>query len=138
MRNSLLDFVSVPTCYCNGLDAETGCGRLDSPRQSGKTRVIWVEEDADVLDRRNDLYKVSTHLPPISGSNVLNPVVFPPGLERLSTSPAPTGSFTTTNTVGTVVLSCFNALRPGVPFTTTTSGRSCTTSFACTRARSGF
>src|SRR5215203_1967238 len=78
--------------------------------------------------------RVSTHLPPISGSNVLNPVVFPPGLERLSTKPAPTGSVTTTNTIGTVVFSCLSAARPDVPFTTTTSGRSGATSFACTRA----
>src|SRR5215208_4427775 len=73
---------------------------------------------------------VSIHLPPISGSNVLNPVTLPPGFARLCTNPAPTGSTTTTKTMGVDLFRRCRALRPGVPLTTTTSGGSLATSLA--------
>jgi CHAT domain len=45
----------------------------------------------------------SSHFPPISGSNVLKPVMLAPGRARLCTVPAPTGSITETNTTGIVI-----------------------------------
>jgi hypothetical protein len=35
-------------------------------------------------------------------SNTVKPVMLPPGIARLSTKPAPTGSITLPNTIGTV------------------------------------
>src|SRR5918993_5887161 len=69
ISDSLLDCLSVPTFYRNGLNAETRCGSLDSLRQFSEAGVIWVEEDANALYRRSRLCK---RFPPISGSNVLN------------------------------------------------------------------
>ena len=62
-----------------------------------------------------------SHLPAISGSNVLKPVMLAPGRDRLWTYPAPTGLLTTTKTMGMVVAgapSARTASMPGVPFTT--------------------
>ena len=42
-------------------------------------------------------------------SNDVKPVMLPPGRARLSTKPAPTGSTTPTNTIGTVRVACCNA-----------------------------
>src|SRR5262249_3250095 len=44
----------------------------------------------------------SNHLPPMPNSYGVNPVTLPPGRARLSTNPAPTGSGTFVNTIGTV------------------------------------
>ena len=38
----------------------------------------------------------------------MKPVALPPGRARLSTKPAPTGSATTANTIGTVRVACSN------------------------------
>src|SRR5262249_9013489 len=50
-----------------------------------------------------------THLPLMPNSNKVKPVVLPPGRARLSTNPAPTGSITVTNTIGTVRVTRCNA-----------------------------
>src|SRR6516165_7754788 len=41
--------------------------------------------------------RISSHLPLKPYSKIVKPVTFPPGLARLSTKPAPTGSETSTN-----------------------------------------
>ena len=41
-------------------------------------------------------------------SNMMNPVALPPGRARLATKPAPTGSTTIANTIGTVRVACSN------------------------------
>ena len=41
-------------------------------------------------------------------SNRVNPVALPPGRAKLATKPAPTGSVTCTNTIGTVRVACSN------------------------------
>src|SRR5262249_15102879 len=46
----------------------------------------------------------SSHLPLKLYSNWIKPVALPPGCDKLSTNPAPTGSATFTNTIGTVRL----------------------------------
>src|SRR5262245_932630 len=49
-----------------------------------------------------DRLSSSNHLPPMPNSYGVNPVTLPPGRARLSTNPAPTGSGTFVNTIGTV------------------------------------
>ena len=41
-------------------------------------------------------------------SYVMNPVALPPGRDRLSTKPPPTGSETAENTIDTVRVACIN------------------------------
>ena len=50
----------------------------------------------------------SSHFPLMPYSNAVKPVALPPGRARLSTKPAPTGSGTITNTIGTVRVACSN------------------------------
>ena len=50
----------------------------------------------------------SSHFPLRPYSNEVKPVALPPGRARLSTKPAPTGSTTCTNTMGTVRVACSN------------------------------
>ena len=50
----------------------------------------------------------SSHFPLKPYSNCIKPVALPPGRARLSTKPAPTGSATTANTIGTVRVACSN------------------------------
>ena len=45
----------------------------------------------------------------------MKPVALPPGRARLSTKPAPTGSATTANTIGTVRVACSNGATVAVP-----------------------
>src|SRR5262245_50335673 len=56
----------------------------------------------------------SSHLPPIEGSKLVNPVILPPGRARLATKPAPTGFATWQNTIGTFGIACRNAAVAGV------------------------
>jgi hypothetical protein len=44
----------------------------------------------------------SSHFAPMAYSNTVNPVVLPPGRARLLIKPAPIGSITPANTIGTV------------------------------------
>ena len=75
----------------------------------------------------------SSHLPLSPYSNRLNPVRLPPGRARLSTYPAPTGSITVTNTIGTVRVVCCNALVATLAEARMTSGASATSSAAYLR-----
>jgi hypothetical protein len=52
----------------------------------------------------------SSHFALMPYSNWVNPVILPPGRAMLSTKAAPTGSDTTTNTIGTVEVTCCNAI----------------------------
>ena len=63
-------------------------------------------------------------------SNCMNPVTLPPGRARLSTKPAPTGSGTCTNTIGTVRVACCNGPTVGAAMARMTSGASATNSAA--------
>jgi hypothetical protein len=47
-------------------------------------------------------FSSSSHFPLMPYSKTVNPVALPPGRGRLSTKPAPTGSMTNANTIGTV------------------------------------
>src|SRR5262249_62258895 len=53
------------------------------------------------------------HLPPISGSTELKPVMLPPGRAKFETKRCPTGAKTSTNTSGTVRVACCRAAVTG-------------------------
>ena len=69
-------------------------------------------------------------------SNSIKPVALPPGRARLSTKPAPTGSGTITNTIGTVRVACSNGPTTALPVARMTSGASATNSAAYLRMSS--
>ena len=66
-------------------------------------------------------------------SNAINPVVLPPGRAMLSTKPAPTGSITATNTIGTARVASCNAARTELVVPSSTSGESAVNSLAYRR-----
>ena len=63
----------------------------------------------------------------------MKPVALPPGRAKLSTKPAPTGSATTGNTIGTVRVACSNGPTVEAPWARMTSGASAANSAACLR-----
>jgi len=70
-------------------------------------------------------------------SKSVNPVALPPGCARLATKPAPTGSMTTTNTIGTMRVAFSNGATVAVPVPARmTSGASAANSAACLRMSS--
>src|SRR5262245_17525770 len=75
----------------------------------------------------------SNHFALVPYSAEVKPVALPPGRARPSTKPAPTGSATTTNTIGTVRLACNNGPTVEVPEARMTSGASATNSAAFLR-----
>jgi hypothetical protein len=50
----------------------------------------------------------SSHFPLRPYSNMRKPLALPPGRAKLATKPAPTGSMTIVNTIGTVRVACSN------------------------------
>jgi len=81
-------------------------------------------------------FNSSTCLPANSVPTKLSPVTFPPGLAKLVTRPAATGSPGTVTTMGTVVVACFAASAVSVLATTMTSTLRRTNSSATARAAS--
>ena len=75
----------------------------------------------------------SSHFPLIPYSNRAKPVALPPGRARLSTKPAPTGSATCTNTIGTLRVACNKGATVTVPEARRASGSSATSSAAYLR-----
>jgi len=57
----------------------------------------------------------SSHFPLVLYSNGVNPVALPPGRDNLSTKPAPTGSGTYANTIGTVRVACSSGQHADAP-----------------------
>src|SRR6516225_10116994 len=55
----------------------------------------------------------STHFPANPYSGLVKPVALPPGRARLATKPAPTGSTTCANTIGTVRVACSKGVAAG-------------------------
>ena len=70
----------------------------------------------------------SSHFPLMLYSNAVNPVVLPPGRARLLTNPAPTGSTTIPNTIGTLLVTRCSAATAGLAEARMTSGASATNS----------
>lgn len=59
-------------------------------------------------------FRICNHLPAMTASKLLKPVMLPPGLERFVTRPSPIGSETPTKTMGIVWVACFSAGAGGV------------------------
>ena len=78
----------------------------------------------------------SSHFPLMPYSKLMKPVALPPGRARLSTKPAPTGSTTAGNTIGTVRVACSNGPTVEEPWARMTSGASAANSAACLRMSS--
>src|SRR6516162_10236083 len=57
----------------------------------------------------------SIHFPANPYSGLVKPVALPPGRARLATKPAPTGSTTCANTIGTVRVACSKGVAAGMP-----------------------
>jgi len=76
-------------------------------------------------------------LPATSGPRMVFPVILPPGLLKLATSPAPTGSPTPIMTMGIVVVACLAASVGGVPNVAMRSTGRWTISAAAHASRSG-
>jgi hypothetical protein len=58
----------------------------------------------------------------------MKPVALPPGRARLLTKPAPTGSGTLVNTIGTLRVNCSSGPTVALPLARMTSGASATSS----------
>lgn len=78
----------------------------------------------------------SNHFPLIEYSNAMKPVTLPPGRARLFRNPAPTGSATTANTIGTVRVACSRGPTVEAPGPKMTSGASAANSAAFLRTAS--
>ncbi len=78
-------------------------------------------------------FSSSSHLALVLNSNVEKPVTLPPGCARLPTKPAPTGSVTLVNTIGTVLVACCSATMASVVEARMTSGACATNSAAYLR-----
>src|SRR5579863_4940990 len=72
----------------------------------------------------------SSHFPHKLYSNCIKPVALPPGLDRLSTKPATTGSATRVNTIGTERVAWSNGPKTEPPEAKMTSGSNATSSAA--------
>ena len=81
-------------------------------------------------------FKSSGHFPLKLYSNCTKPVALPPGRERLSTNPEPTGSGTFANTIGIILVAWSNGPTLAPPVATRTSGASVTSSAAYLRMSS--
>ena len=103
-------------------------GELADPRGYG-----GIPKDRYSRHARRDLLEQFQPFPAQAVFELIKPVVLPPGRARLSTKPAPTGSATTANTIGTVRVACSNGPTVEVPGARMTSGASATNSAACLR-----
>src|SRR5262245_55748683 len=112
------------------------CHTLHRGKQSDAGRVDRIAQHCHARHAGSDLFE---QLQPFRAYAVFErreAGVLPPGLARLATMPAPTGSTTFTNTVGTVRVACCNALTFRLPEDKMESGASATSSCAYLRSRS--
>jgi hypothetical protein len=72
----------------------------------------------------------STYFPVTEASRFTNPVMLPPGRERLATKPWPMGSTTFPKTIGMVRVSCFSICVVGEAALKMRSGLAATISLA--------
>ena len=77
----------------------------------------------------------SSDFPNIAYSTKVKPVTLPPGRARLEMKPCPTGSFTSTKTIGIERITLTASERITLPFATMMSGASCASSATSPRTR---
>ena len=81
---------------------------LITPNWAGPVGVVALRSTATRFRAGTISLSSSSHLAAKLYSNIMNPVALPPGLARLSTKPAATGSPITGNTIGTALVLCNN------------------------------
>src|SRR5437764_11895526 len=131
--DSALDLAGIAQSNRAQLDTERRRHGLQSAQLSGARGYRRISKDCNALEVRRDLLQQLEHFPLMPYSKLVNPVALPPGRARLSTKPAPTGSDTSTNTIGTVRVDSCRAATGGLPVASRTSGASATNSAASLR-----
>ena len=88
---------------------------LDGAELAGPERWLGSRRTAARVTPGAICLSSSSHFPLMPYSNTVKPVTLPPGRARLSTKPAPTGSATLANTIGTVRVACSNGATVEAP-----------------------
>src|SRR5215831_7351820 len=93
-----LDLGSVVHVDMTYLNHEQRRHGLDDAELADPRGNAGIPEHRHSRDAWRDLFCSSSHFPLILYSNAMKPVALPPGLAKLFTKPAPTGSATAANT----------------------------------------
>src|SRR5262245_25662672 len=135
-RNGALDLAGVAHVDRADLHPKRRRRSLDDAELAGARRCGEVAQDC----RRDTFGAIclssSTHFAARLYSYEVKPVALPPGRARLSMKPAPTGSTTAGNTIGTLRVTFNNAATVEAPKARMTSGASAANSAACLRISS--
>jgi hypothetical protein len=123
--------------YNTELDIERRAEHLHRTPARHIPSIFRVHQDPTRVTAGTTSFIISSHLPPVSASNELNPVMLPPGLAMLSTYPAATGSVTAINTMGIFLVADRTASNPIVLLAMMRSGAKSTSSLAYWLARLG-
>jgi hypothetical protein len=111
----------APPAACH---AERRCNRLKRAELASPGGNVRIANDCRSRHPGSHLLE---QLQPFPADAVFDkPVTLPPGRARLLTKPAPTGSATCTNTIGTLRVACNNGATVTVPEARRASGSSAT------------
>src|SRR5262245_2601487 len=135
-RDRVLDLVGVAHADRAQLDPKRRRGRLHGAELASPGSNGAISKYPHPRHARRDLFE---QLQPFAAHGVFKRAKsgnLPPGRVRLSTKPAPTGSGTWANTIGTVLVASNNAPVLTLPLASMTSGASATSSAAYLRALS--
>src|SRR5262245_52541593 len=110
-----LDLASVARVNGAQFHSEPRRHPLDRGQLPDPSRNCCIPKDRYSRHAWRDLFEqFQPFLTLMPYSNTIKPVALPPGRAMLSTKPAPTGSATCVNTIGTVRVACSNDARAGV------------------------
>src|SRR3954453_17447758 len=131
--NRTLDLAGVTHASRNQLHSQGRRHRLD---RGERTNSAW--DRGHTKPRRSphpwhDLLQQFQPFTLMPYSKSVKPVALPPGRAKVSTTPAPTGSMTPMNTMGTLLVSCCNGKAATALSARIMSGASATSSAACLR-----
>ena len=132
-RDGALDLAGVAHADRAHLHPERRRHRLDRGELANPGGYGSITKDRRSHHTRRDLFEQFQPFPAQAKFELGKPVALPPGRARLATKPAPTGSGTTTNTIGTVRVACSNGATVELPFARMTSGASAINSAAYLR-----
>src|SRR5262249_739136 len=137
-RNCALHFRQIACVDLSYLYPQRRRQCLDDAELAYSRRRRRIAKHCDARYRRRNLLEQFQPFPADAEFECHEPGGIPPGLARFSTKPAPTGSATTTKTIGTVRVTCSNGPTVEAPGVRMTSGDSATNSAACLRTASAF
>src|SRR5262249_26895486 len=132
-RDGAFDFGGVAHVDRDNLHAAGRCYRLYDRNCPVPAAIAGSRRTAARVRSGAISLSSSTHFPLRLYSNIKKPVALPPGRDRLSMKPEPSGSGTTANTIGTARVACSNRSKPRPPFAKMTSGACAANSAACLR-----